>query len=277
MRHRVRTTAIAVAAAFSLAPAAGAATVTVNQGVAVLIDGAGTCTLGYNDHDRGVSYTAGHCGRDGARVHLIDRKSNVFGLALGTFHPSPNYITDGSNDWGWIDWDDTVQMGENVYSGDRILSRSEVKAGETVCSHGETSQMGTLDADCGVFTGWVHESFGVRDVRWAPGDSGGPVWVPGRGFVGVMSAAPEGDEGGVTMKRGSRETRGEWVGWGAAPRDGKSMDDQEFLYEYAKAAGLDVDGAGGSSASALTIISIVLTVVVALAPVIAQFAQQVMP
>lgn len=271
MRRRVRTAAVVTAVAVLLAPAATAASVTVNQGVAVLIDGSGACTLGYNDHERGVSYTAGHCGRDGARVHLIDRTSNVFGLAVGTFHPSPNYITDGSNDWGWIEWDDTVQIGVNGYSGDRILSRSEVKQGDEVCSHGETSQMGTRDIDCGVFTGWAHESFGVRDVRWLPGDSGGPVWAPGRGFIGVMSAAPEGDEGGVTVKRGSRETRGEWVGWGAAPRDGKSMDDQEFLHEYAKAAGLDVDGRGGSYASALTIISIVLAVVVALVPVIAQF------
>lgn len=267
----------ALAVALSPVTAQAAAPASIDQGIAVLIEGHGTCTLGYNDHDRGRSYLAGHCGSDGARVRLINRKTNEMTRALGTFHPSPNYHTWGSNDWGWIEWDDGVRMGENVYSGDKILSRGEVKAGDQVCSHGETSQMGTKETDCGTFTGWAYESFGVRDVRWAPGDSGGPVFVPGRGFVGVMSAAPDGEDGGVTAYYGSRKVKGEWVGWGAAPRDGKSMDDQEFTLKYAEAAGLDVNGVGGSSLSTLSIISIVLSIIAALAPVAAQLAQQFMP
>ena len=123
--------AVAVATAMAVSPAAAlaAAPSVVEQGKAIYIEGHGACTIGYNDAANHKSYTAGHCGSEGARVSLLDRATMEFSEEMGTFHPSKNFTRLPYNDWGWIEWDQGVQIAGNSYSGDRVLTKDDVKIG----------------------------------------------------------------------------------------------------------------------------------------------------
>lgn len=213
----------------------------VEQGRAVYIDGYGLCTIGFNDPEKAVSYIAAHCGGEGARVSLIDRTTNEVSDEMGTFHPSTKYTRFPYNDWAWIEWDEGVQMGSNSFSGDRVLEQDEVHVGDEVCSHGETTHTGTRGVSCGTFGGWSGESFGVQETSWQQGDSGGPVWVPGRGLVGVMSGAPVGDLQAPTMMIGGKWVTGKHVSWGTAIRDGETMSESQYAKDFARLSGLNVD------------------------------------
>ncbi|WP_141743322.1 hypothetical protein [Corynebacterium sp. HMSC08F01] len=233
--------AAAGAAALVLSPAvATAATPTVvEQGKAIYIEGHGACTIGYNDVANRKSYTAAHCGSEGARVSLMDRATMEFSEEMGTFHPSKNFTRLPYNDWGWIEWDAGVAIAGNSYSGDKVLIKDDVKIGDEVCSHGETSHMGTRNILCGTFAGWSAESFGVQLEGWQQGDSGGPVWVPGRGFLGVMSAAALGETKAPSIVIGGKRQTGKPVGWAASIHDGETLSDYQFQIDFAKAGGLD--------------------------------------
>lgn len=236
--------AAVVAALGVAAPAASAAPSVPTQGGAVFISG-GSCTIGYNDHARGVSYTAGHCGNDGDRVQLYDRtQRNAFaGLStpMGTFHPSKKF-DDYSNDWGEIVWDKGVTLGPNTYSGDTVLTLDQVKRGEEVCYHGETTHLGTTGKSCGTYFGRVEQSFTIRVPSSSQGDSGGPVWVPGRGFIGVISKGPAEKGPAGYAQLGMLKVQGKEIAWAAAPRDGGRISEKQFVDHTIKAAGIDDAG-----------------------------------
>lgn len=232
----VSTIAIASTSTFAVA----AVPTVVEQGKAVYIEGYGSCTIGYNDPAKAVSYLAAHCGEEGARVSLLDRTTGEFSEEMGTFHPSTVYTRLPYNDWARIEWDDGVQMGSNSFSGDRILRKDEVHVGDKVCSHGETTHTGTRDVSCGTFGGWSGESFGVQETSWQQGDSGGPVWVPERGFLGVISAAPVGSLQAPAMMIGGKKVEGKHTSWGTAPRDGETMSETQYTKDYARLSGLDL-------------------------------------
>lgn len=255
----------AVAAAASLASpltAVAAAPTVPQQGVAIFVDNTGSCTLGYNDVARGVSYTAGHCGTPGARVRLLNRATHEVSVPMGTFYPSPGYDGNYSNDWGEVRWDPGVKLPTNRFSGEKILARSEVKRGDTVCSHGEATHTNSDKYTCGTFHGWVNESFTANIEGWQKGDSGGPVWVPGRGLVGIASAGSVDPKVSVTVKLGPVRKDGAPVGWGAAPREGDPISQQEFFNAYVYAAGFgdgwvtydpNDSGASGTTGGTITI------------------------
>lgn len=292
-------TAVALASSLGLAPvAAYAAPAPVPEQGLAFSTSIGACTLGYVDAEQRISYTAAHCGREGDRVRLIDRKTNAQTRELGTFHPSTRYDELFSNDWGFIQWDRDVVLGGNPYSGDTIVDPTDVKRGEEVCYHGETSHMGTRDETCGTFYRAVGQSFTIRGAHWRPGDSGGPLWIPGRGFLGVASIGPAtpGNVGTATL--GRVRVDGKPMGWAAAPRDGRLIGNEEGSREFLAAAGLDTAGvydelierSSGSSKSSSSsekessstemtpgeILSIVIPILVVLLPLLAQLAQQFM-
>lgn len=292
--------AAAVVSSLCLAPvAAHAAPAPIpEQGLAISTS-IGNCTLGYVDKEMRIGYTAAHCGREGDRVRIIDRTTNAHSREIGTFHPSTRYDELFSNDWGYIQWDRGVELGGNPYSGDAIIDPNDVKRGEEVCYHGETSHKGTKDTTCGTFYRATGESFAIRGAYWRPGDSGGPVWIPGRGFVGVASIGPAtpGKVGTATV--GRVRVEGKPMGWAAAPRDGRLIGNEEGTREFLAAAGLDSAGIydelidrssksskGSSSESSSAekessssemtpgeILSIVIPILVVLVPLLAQLAQ----
>lgn len=142
------------------------------------------CTVGYNGN--GFSYVSAHCGKDGYAVHL-QLPSGYTSPRVGTFHRSPAASVDNGaanfNDWGVIEWDRSVTIGPNRYSGDALIDPDTVTSGDTACVYGDT----TRKISCGPFVGNLGKTFFVDNVTTNPGDSGGPMWIPGRGLVGLIS------------------------------------------------------------------------------------------
>ncbi|WP_297588094.1 hypothetical protein [uncultured Corynebacterium sp.] len=171
------------ALALSHTAATAAEPTVVDQGDAIVVGGS-ACTVGFNLG--ASSYTAAHCGESGDRVRLL--------LADGTLTPPTGTLTisaasEGTtNDWARIDWDAGVEVGPNEYSGDGAVALDAVRPGEQVCTYGQATRATT----CGVFHARVGNSFLVDIAPGKAGDSGGPVWIPGRGFLGVHSATVSG-------------------------------------------------------------------------------------
>lgn len=142
------------------------------------------CTVGYNGN--GFSYVSAHCGKDGYAVHL-ELASGYTSPRVGTFHRSPAASVENGaanfNDWGLIEWDNTVNIGPNRYSGDSLIDPDTVTSGETACIYGDT----TTKIFCGPFVGNLGKTFFLDRVTTNPGDSGGPMWIPGRGLIGLIS------------------------------------------------------------------------------------------
>lgn len=238
-------TAVAV---LSPATASAAAPTQPVQGMPIVIDGSGACTLGFNDHARGVSYTAAHCAsQPGQRVRLMNPRTGELSDPVGTIKPSSNYKSfELGNDWAEIVWDRGVTMGANPYSGDTMLTLDQVKPGEEVCYHGETTHKRSNKVTCGSYVDRLEQSFVTNIKDGKPGDSGGPIWVKDRGFIGVVSAGSGSMEGtGTYMLFGGKAVQGEPVLWGSAPRDGADRDLLKMMLLQAKAAGIGDFGGGG--------------------------------
>lgn len=209
---------VLLAAAVPHAPAAAAAT--VSQGQAVRVNDRFTCTVGFNAPDKGWSYTAGHCGNAGARVSTVD------GTATGTFTPSRNFSETGTgNDWGLIIWDAGVKLGPNNISGDTVADPAGLEKGQRVCFYGTASgQM-----RCGSYAGALGNNVYFDAPDGVKGDSGGPVWAPNRGFLGVYSGAS------AIWDDAGREVR---LGRASQPVNGKAVSEAEeiaLLGDYGRA------------------------------------------
>ncbi|OEY23324.1 hypothetical protein A0K93_03800 [Corynebacterium sp. BCW_4722] len=219
-------TLAATAAVLSPATASAAAPTQPVQGMTISIGMTSECTLGFNDHARGVSYTAAHCANGvNNRVRLVNTRTGQKSRTLGTITPSSRYVSSQlGNDWAEIVWDKGVTLGANPYSGDTMLTLDQVKRGEVVCYHGETTHRGTNKDSCGSYVGSVEESFVTDIADGLPGDSGGPIWVKDRGFIGVVSAGTPKTGIGTPPVINGMALEGDPVLWGSAPRDGAALD-----------------------------------------------------
>lgn len=184
-----RTTVLALATTLALGTVAtpAVAQVAVQQGGSVQVHGTGICTVGYNDVAHRRSFVAAHCGEDGARVEVINPATGRGTGMSGTLRRSRFYDLQLSNDWAAIEWDPQVRVGGNPITGDAWVSPRDIRLGETVCYTGRTSHPHG-GATCGRFAGSADNTYFVDTELSQPGDSGGPMWVPGRGFVGVVSS-----------------------------------------------------------------------------------------
>ena len=213
-------TALALATLPNFAAAAeGAATPVVGQGDAVDIVGRGMCTIAFNDAAQGVSYTAGHCGKDGDRAIA----SGPGFRATGTFSPSSAMENDGTgNDWGVIRWADGVMLGPNRYSGDAVVALSTLRSGDPVCVYGAASKQTT----CGSFAGAIGNNVYWDGPSGRPGDSGGPVWVEGKGFLSVYT--------GVSLAVGAKGVEGR-LNRSAVPVNGPAVSTEAEMALLAQA------------------------------------------
>ena len=183
MRNRVAVALTAtIAATAAVAPPAHAATA-VAQGAQIVVADSSSCAVAFNDHAEHVSYTSAHCGLSGdrVRVKLVD---GTLTPEIGTLYPSSRWgdsVT--GNDWAAIRWDDGVRLAGNGRSGDEVASISDMRPGQQVCTYGAASRR----VICGKYAGSVNNNVYFDGETGQHGDSGGPVWAPGRGFLGVYS------------------------------------------------------------------------------------------
>ncbi|QYH19907.1 trypsin-like serine protease [Corynebacterium aquatimens] len=249
-RSRALVAALGTAAILANPLQAIAAVPTVpTQGDALFLDSGLTCTIGYNDAAKGVSYTAAHCGRDGARVSLVDRSvpGATYGVNLsqpmGTLRHSKNFDGMWSNDIATIEWDPGVKLGGNPYSGDTVLKVSSMTRGDKVCYHGETSHTGTKNTSCGTFFAATDEHFTVRSTAASrAGDSGGPIFVEGKGLVGIVSRGPDelGKAGWVQI--GPVRIPAKDYMWATTLNDSKKLTQAQIEAAIKGAAGVDEAG-----------------------------------
>ena len=207
-RAGARVAALAAASALAASGLVGgveapaAERLVVKQGARMFVDNLGddnltACTIGYNDPAERRSYTAGHCAdngdygwQTGSLVYLADSKGREMSTPAGMIYPAAAYYgASNANDWAVIYWFNGVEVGANPYGGEYVPIQ-DLEPGETLCYHGYASHGGTTEASCGPFVGMIEKTI-YFDAPGMPdyGDSGGPVYAPGRGLVGVMSGA----------------------------------------------------------------------------------------
>jgi len=183
------------------------ATTTVNQGDAFVTDAGLRCTIGYVDKARGVAYTAHHCGKTGyhnSRRVFVYRGGNKVPVGTMVFaHPylpevgllPPDSLAQSptaKRDIAAIKFDDSVAVGSNSLSGDTRVPLNDVHVGEVACFFGSSSAKTT----CGIVSivnGGQHPEHRIYvalpEQTVTGGDSGGTLFIPGRGSIGIVKGS----------------------------------------------------------------------------------------
>lgn len=176
--------------------------ITINQGDQItsdqtILNGAiyigNPCTIGYVEP--GKAWTAAHCANNGNPVR------NSRGRVIGTIvHTNPNDSTSYSvyHDTAYIALNSNVRAGQNSHESQ--VSEVVPSAGDRVCLYSRTSdstRCGTVDQ---VSPTAKKEYVSISGADANQGDSGGPAWVPGQGFIGVISSKSLGS-GNVSISR----------------------------------------------------------------------------
>ncbi|MEJ6018643.1 hypothetical protein [Corynebacterium sp. H113] len=147
----------------------------LNQGDRVYV-GLGTkegdCVVGYVDKQKQRAYTAKHCGKDGEWVYL-PRSLKYVGKLRHAGAPG--------QDLAYIDL--FVKPGENSIVGGAPIPLHDVAIGDEMCLYRESAG----SAACGSVEAFVNARPVVRGIDVAPTDDGGPMWITGKGFLGVLS------------------------------------------------------------------------------------------
>lgn len=165
---------LAASTALSLTPTAEAAPVYLNQGEEIQTQRL-SCSLGFIDNGARTAYTAKHCGGNGETVYANRGGKHI---PIGRLVHVP-----GSADYAKIKLYGGIQ-GSNKFTGNRIYATPF--PGETICMYGNTTKRVTC-------TRMLFSDPGRLEIRTGTGavvqkgDSGGPAWVPGKGYVGVIS------------------------------------------------------------------------------------------
>ena len=154
----------------------------------------GLCTAGYIDKSSRTLYTAGHCFNGIQQpsktiVYTQNRQPIGYlddnnGKNLRKHKPNDNTTILG-NDWGKIHLYDNVFVA-NPISGDGIINaHKDAKVGEELCYFSRKNEK--------IFCSHIMKIkdnvivTGNKENSTIHGDSGGPAWIPQRGFVGVIS------------------------------------------------------------------------------------------
>lgn len=160
----------------------------INQGDPIFL-GNSLCTAGFIDRENNRIWTAGHCHVHGATV--TNRWRQKVGTLVYRWSDVQSNLNKGLTgaelneaifrffpyDLAYVELSDPSAAGHNVFSGDRVY-RPEV--GDTMCRWGVTTKRIT----CGPVLKTDSQLIYGGDLASKPGDSGGPTWVPGKGYIG---------------------------------------------------------------------------------------------
>lgn len=130
------------------------------------------CTLGYANDNYGI--TSGHC---------FDIGTSIFHnrVHIGTVVDAGYEGYSADKDWAVIKFDDNVKVLDNSYSGDNIVSTSELEIGDEACTYG----VNTDKIQCGKILFLRGHIVYTETINTMGGDSGGPVWVEEKGLIGM--------------------------------------------------------------------------------------------
>lgn len=160
---------------------------TIKQGD--VLDNSG-CAISYIDLDRRRAYSAAHC------RHKKGGEAWSNGKHIGTFGrgESNQTLKDGYD--GVVD---TVEINlfsnvdaKNIYSGNKVVKRNDIAIGDKMCFVGRATTTPYCGAKVRSFSGNARVII-HGDHNSIPGDSGGAAWIPGKGYVGVVTAGGLGD------------------------------------------------------------------------------------
>lgn len=144
-----------------------------------------SCTVGYVDKGNRTLMFTGHCAAGETGNLVMDSNWNPIGHVVENHDDrrTPH------NDVAIVAIGDNVSIGENIYSGNRWAAPHELRPGDKVCSRGAKSNA----VHCGYMTGWSLPNVvnATRSAGGTFGDSGGPAWVPGKGFIGMFTRVPD--------------------------------------------------------------------------------------
>lgn len=159
----------------------------IRQGDRVYI-GKVACTIGYIDRENHHAYLAGHCvQKEGEKAYNESWEEIGEVIKDNLLDHNKKYWTE-SGDTAVIQIDNKWSV-ENTFSGDEIVDQKDVHRWQKVCSYGAT----TREVYCGRIKK-SEEGFFMFNLKGHPqgGDSGGPIWSPDRGLVGVLSGVENG-------------------------------------------------------------------------------------
>lgn len=151
-----------------------AGTLTLNQGETLFFPSGEnnqktTCTTGYVNHSNHTVLTAGDCGKKGDKVFVVGEQ--VVGEIM---HISDYGIIT-------IKLDDAVNAGENIYSGDKILGPRDVEPHQELRGYGAISNEKSTE-----ILNFGKDHILSTTMKMSESDSGGPLYVPDQGILGLM-------------------------------------------------------------------------------------------
>ena len=152
------------------------------------------CTAGYIDKHNRVLYTAGHCFngiKNPSQTKVYNKEMEPIGYLdenngknLRKHDPSGTAAILG-NDWGKIHLYKDI-FAENPISGDKMLNaNTDAKIVEELCHFSRKNEKISCSQIMKIKDNVIVS--GTKENNTVNGDSGGPAWIPNRGFVGVIS------------------------------------------------------------------------------------------
>lgn len=166
--------------------------VAVDQGDSLLVraDGnmLGVCTVGFVDTENNRVWTDAHCGENGAAV--MDNFQNPIG-PLHHVYPSEweqlqNIqgtewsVNSRASDVAYVEIDDPAVLGQNYFSQNTIARDPAV--GDNLCNYGGRTDR----VACTPITNINGPVVITANNGSDHGDSGGPAWIEGKGYVGQL-------------------------------------------------------------------------------------------
>lgn len=159
--------------------------VSISQGEKIYINDTNiACTIGYVDKLKHKAYTADHCLPAHQKSVIYNSNREKIGEAYGRFSDRAMGIAKSRNDVAYINLYDNVRAGGNFYSGSNRVSTTHITPGENLCMFSRklnSTNCGKVKSVDGTLV------VGDEHVNGIGGDSGGPAWIPGKGFVGIYT------------------------------------------------------------------------------------------